>query len=450
MKIHWPLFLLVLTCSCARQPDLGEPIPPGNLRTERITFQFAVYYLPKPVKEPNAELRMLLSSKYSVFRQVENIDVEQPFPTLAARLESDPAANYAPPDPDYLEQFGVGLNAEQILALQRTESALILDFAYPREAVWSALRSALELTDELAHATGGLAWDETTRQTFTPDAWRERRIASWTEHVPDISRYTTIHTYRTGEYLHAITLGMEKFGLPDIVIDEFPSSLNRNVSITMNLFAQAIAEGPAIQKAGEYDLDIRAIKNPAVREPQISGLMENATGIALLSLKTGRWEEGDPPNRLIEITFERGAGPDVHSKQQDVISRTFGSEDSIIYDVEHDEELEAASQRARAMLPGLRSQFNRGLAPGEFLQVKIPFTTPDGGREWMWVEVISWKDDDISGLLRNEPDNVPALRAGQIVEVSESDVFDYIFTRADGSVEGNETSEIIEKANNAQ
>ena len=445
MKIHCGLFLLVLTCSCAHQPNLGEPIPPGDLRAERIAFQFAIYYVPRPVKEPTAELRALLSSKYSLFKQVEDIDVEQPFPAVAARLEIDPRANYAPPDPDYLEQFGVGLNTEQVAALQRTESALILDFAHPQEHVWSALRATLELTHELAETTGGLAWDETTRQTFTPDAWKERRITSWTEQVPDISRYTTIHSYRTGEYLRAITLGMEKFGLPDIVVDEFPSSLNRNVGITMNLFAQAIAEGTVIQNAGEFDLDFRAIENPSVREPQIVALKENGTGIALLSLRTGRWEEGDPVNRLIEITFDRGTGPDIHSRQEDVISAAFGSEDSIVF-VEHDEELEAASGRARAKLPALGAEFRGGLAPGEFLHVKAPFATPDGDQEWMWVEVISWRGDDISGLLRNEPDNVPGLRAGQLVEVSESEVFDYIFTRADGSVEGNETGAIIEKA----
>jgi uncharacterized protein YegJ (DUF2314 family) len=449
MKIHLAALLTVLTCSCAAQPDIGEPIPPGDLRAERITFQLAVYYLPKPVKEPIAELRTLLSSKYSLFKQVENIDVEQPFPTLAARLEVDPHANYAPPDSDYLEHSGVGLNADQVAALQRTESALILDFTHPREQVWPALRAASELIHELAVTTGGLPWDETTRQTFSPDAWKERRITTWTERVPDISRYTTIHSYRTGEYLRAITLGMEKFGLPDVVVNEFPSSLNRNVGITMNLFAQAIAEGSTIQNSGEFDLDFRAIENPSVREPQIAAMKENGTGMALLSLRTGRWEEGDPVNRLIEITFDRGTGPDIHSQQEDVISRAFGFEDSIVF-VEHDEELEAASRRARAKLPALRSRFSRGLAPGEILHVKAPFTTPDGDQEWMWVEVISWKGNNISGLLQNEPDDVPGLHAGQLVAVSESEVFDYIFTRADGSLEGNETGAIIEKAGNAQ
>ena len=179
-----------------------------------------------------------------------------------------------------------------------------------------------------------------------------------------------------------------------------------------------------------------------MREPQVTTLKPNATGIALLSLHEGTWEEGDPKNRLIEITFDRGVGVDIHAKQDQIISATFGSEDSISY-VKHDEQLKAASLRARANLPALRTEFNRGLAPGEFIQLKAPFDIPAGGQEWMWVEVISWKGDHIEGLLKNEPFNIPSLHAGQIVQVSEKKVFDYIRQHADGTREGNETSELI-------
>jgi uncharacterized protein YegJ (DUF2314 family) len=86
------------------------------------------------------------------------------------------------------------------------------------------------------------------------------------------------------------------------------------------------------------------------------------------------------------------------------------------------------------------------LAPGEFIQVKSPFDTPDGGREWMWVEVTSWTGDKIKGLLSNEPFNIPDLHAGQVVEVSEADVFDYIRRLPDGTQEGNETSKVMKEA----
>jgi uncharacterized protein YegJ (DUF2314 family) len=63
----------------------------------------------------------------------------------------------------------------------------------------------------------------------------------------------------------------------------------------------------------------------------------------------------------------------------------------------------------------------------------------------MWVEVSSWNDNTIVGLLANEPEDVPDLHAGATVKVNQKDVFDYILNKADGSVEGNETSKEIEK-----
>ena len=85
----------------------------------------------------------------------------------------------------------------------------------------------------------------------------------------------------------------------------FSWSLERNVGHVVNLFSQALAEGAEINETGRFDLDIRAIRNPQVREPQIKSLKANATSVANLSIVEGVWEDGDPKNRLIEITFDR-------------------------------------------------------------------------------------------------------------------------------------------------
>ncbi|REN17115.1 DUF2314 domain-containing protein, partial [Mycobacterium tuberculosis] len=89
-------------------------------------------------------------------------------------------------------------------------------------------------------------------------------------------------------------------------------------------------------------------------------------------------------------------------------------EDSVTR-VKHNDELLAASKAATAQLPKLREAFAKGLQPGEYILVKAPFTTRDGGNEWMWVEVARWNGDAIEGLLKNEPVDVPGLHAGQMV-----------------------------------
>lgn len=437
--------------------------PSGDQRAERIQYEFAIYYLPKPAKDPLAELKSLVAGRYRFFTLREQPaddkpaaapDTEAPagptavsVPSVAARIEPDVQAEYAPPDPDLLARFGHGLSSEQADQLMQSEQALILEFSYSGRHVWNGLKEAQGLVADLATATGGLIWDEETREVFAPAAWSER-LAAWTGDVPDLSKHTVIHAYKKDEFIRAITLGMTKFGLPDLVVENFSWSLSRNTGQLINLFAQALAEGATIARPGEFDLDLKSIRNPQVREEHLPHLQGNATGVALLTLKKGTWEDGDPKNRLIELTFDRGTGPDPHARHEAVLSKTFGSTDSVTKVAHDDVELEAASARARAKLPALRTAFNKGLEPGETLLLKAPFATPDDSQEWMWVEVTRWKGDAISGLLMNEPHSIPDLHAGQKVQVSEAKIFDYIRRRPDGTVEGNETGKIIARQQN--
>jgi uncharacterized protein YegJ (DUF2314 family) len=118
--------------------------------------------------------------------------------------------------------------------------------------------------------------------------------------------------------------------------------------------------------------------------------------------------------------------------------------------IEHNPELLSASIAAKGKLPELRRAFNAGLKPGEFIDVKAPFPADNGGREWMWVEVTRWKANDIQGLLESDPFEVSRLHSGQMVEVREEQVFDYIHQYADKRIEGNTTGEIIRKMSEGQ
>lgn len=440
-----PMAIVALVCCSSTEESAPAAFPAGSpMTTEAVRFQLAVYYLPVPVRDPVAVLESTVLREHPGLEIPEEKPEAPPGLTVSADIVEDVPAGYAPPDLDSLQYFGHGLSREQAQALQQSTSALVLDFTHPSARVWEGLRTANELVEAIARETGGLVWDEGTREVFTPDAWHEERLASWTGTVPDVSTQITIHAYKKEEYVRAITLGMQKLGLPDVVVDGFSWSLSRTMGHLVNLLGQAMAEGAVFGPGGEYELDIHAIQDPAVRDPQIESLLEDATARARLVLRKGTWEEGDPLNRLIEIGFDAYPGPDVHARQAALLSSLFGAQDSITR-IAHTDELLAASERVRARLPALRADFLAGLAPGELIQVKAPFPVPEGGNEWMWVEVTAWEGGTIRGLLKNEPFDIPDLHAGQVVEVDEDDVFDYIRRRPDGSEEGNETAEIIAK-----
>ncbi|OSC39513.1 DUF2314 domain-containing protein [Mycobacterium decipiens] len=404
-------------------------IPAGPLQDDGIACTFAIYYLPLPLADPFAALDGLLANTFNGFRQADSLCGNETEPTVSAGITVDPRNEYPPPDPEFVELFNHGVSPQQTTALQATEAALVLNFSCPIEQAWDRLRAMQQLTGDLAAATGGLIWDAETREMFTPAAWKELRVDRWTGLTPDINDHTIIHAYEIDGQMRVITLGMGKFGLPDVVVNQVPRSVCSNVGHLVNVFCQAIADRPVVERPGEFDLDYRLFR-------------PDATGTAPLTVKVGTHQDGDPLNRLLEISFDRGPGQDVHARRHAILAAAFDCDTSIV-PTTHSDALEAASRHARAKLPALRALFNEGLPPGEFVQVKAPFDGPDGTREWMWVDIITWNGDEITGSLANRPFNVPGLHPGQLVVVSQSRVFDYKHKRADGTIEGNESEKLI-------
>ncbi len=432
---------LCLSCGIDSTPEVW---PPGPLTDDPIYVQYAVYYLPRPIGDPSEALRSAVGESRPEFEIVTDLGASSTGIAVEATLEQQAIADYhPPPDLDYLEHFGYGLDGDQALALQETEQVYILEFLYPLEQVWIAHKAANRVVESVARQTGGLIWDQETRQVFSLGAWREWRIDEWTESIPALSDHFVIHAYQEGDYVRAITLGMSKFGLPDIVVEDFPWSVQPQIGFLINLIAQAVAEGGEVGASGRFDLDLRTIQHPRVREDAQEVAREDAEAMAQLTFYRGLPEEGDAENRLVKIGFDRYKGRDPRTRQMAMLSSLLGTQRQVL-DIDHNEELLTASARAREKLPALRDAFQRGLDPGEFITVKAPFATLGGGNEWMWVEVVSWHGEKISGVLRSEPRDIPSLVSGQTVKVDQKDVFDYIHSHPDGSEEGNETGRIIQ------
>lgn len=438
--------LVVLCCLVlvpgARAEAKLEAFPSGTPARGPISVVYAIYYANAPSSEPMAALKDALVREGGTIKLVKALSKTPAEPQVEATLDPASQNGYAPPDLQAIQYFGRGLSREQAEAVQLSRLALVLEFARPVDTTFASLRAADSLVLRVAEQTGGLLWDEETREIFTPDEWRKRRIDSWRGDIPDVVKHTVIHAYQGDKLVRAITLGMRKFGLPDVVINDFPWSENRQIGNLINLLSQTLAEGGAVGQGGAMDMDLKKIRHPAAARPDGITLLPNASGIARLSLYQGAREEGDPRNRLMEIDFNRYPGPDRYARQTAMLSSMFGAVDTVQM-ISHTDAILLASKAAKARLPALRRDFNAGLQPGEYIMVKAPFATPDGGREWMWVEVSSWGDRTIAGLLKNEPKNIPSLHAGQTVSVAAADVFDYIRTDAKGNDEGNETGKLM-------
>jgi len=451
LKLYFLVAVLAFS-SCKRAPS--QPVSSTSAMNDTIRFELAVYLLPDSSRQSKLnglnELSQLIKTRHGDLKIVNELPEKPDALLVRLRFDGNAKKDYAPPRESTLKYSARGLTPSQMKALPKSNEALILEFAHPKSQVWVALKSANEVIEDVARKTEGLIWDEATRQVFTPEEWHKARLApeEWADRVPMVSSQTVIHFYPNGEYPREITLGMEKVGLPNVVVQEVPQSSGATTLSLINLYCQSLAENEYLNTKGNVRLDIQHILNIQFRESQLKSVKTNGLGHACAALKPGRREEGDPPGRLLEISGERYTGPDSYSRQENMISSLYGWDDKV-HMVKHTAELLEESRKEKAKLPELRKAFNNGLAPGENILLKAPFQTPDGGQEWMWVEVTKWENDKVKGLLENTPDKIPTLHAGQAVEINEKDVFDYIRHYADRHQEGNTTERILESMDQA-
>jgi uncharacterized protein YegJ (DUF2314 family) len=409
-----------------------------------INLVVAVHYAPEPKGEPAKVAAELLRTKYTFFSQRLDATSTPGKPMLFFEAVDMKAAGVEPPSLQLLQYFGRDITKPQADALQKSNKALFLEFSYSGRDALKAVAELSRLAGEVAQRTNGLIWDDETRELFSVNEWTKSRINSWSDGVPWVSKHTTIHAYKDTDYVRAISLGMRKFGYPDVVVSEFSWGIKNQINTLMNLLSQAMVEGAPIPKQTPYLLKATAIKHAQERKSIIESIIEKGTGNADVVLKDAEPQDGDPTNRLLEVSFERYPGKTIHERQEQLISTAFGFKDSS-QDVKHTDEILAARARAQKKFETFRPRFEKGLAPGERLLVKAGFDAVDGRKEWMWVEVNTWKGGDITGLLRNEPDFIPTLHAGATVKVKQAEIFDYINYKPDGSSEGNETGVLMSK-----
>ena len=426
---------LISSCSSGQ-----KKVPDGKLNDEQILFEYGIYYTPGS-HMTKSDVIELVQRKYSDFEIIDS--VPKPENVKGSQIVIKEIKNvkedFAVPDIDFLRYSSHGLSDEQKKILQTSDFVILLDFSCVEDRLISTMENANNLITELTISDNDIIWDSETRECFTKDFWNDNRLIK--DNSINVSKHITIHLYPKNDYCRAITLGMLKFGLPDICIENLSCHSNQSIASLINLTAQTLLDKKTINKNGKLLIDIESLSNQELKMDLLNSLEEKAEKRAEINIKQGIWEEGDPENRIIEIGFPK-TNPQI--KQDELIAKVFGSKDEVTY-LSHDDELLAASEKAKEKIPELYDKFSKGLPVGTHLLIKFPFENVAGEREWMWVEIVKWTDKEIKGLLQNDPQIVKSLKAGQEVTKNIDDMFDYILYFPDGTQEGNETGKIISR-----
>ena len=421
--------------------------PKGDLRGKGAGIGVVFYYSPDPAVPPMEALRQAVEREMKGTPVFENFDDATEPPFIVLMEEKAPLKEYPVPEASYFKHSGRGLKDEDINALQKTPRASVAVLVTPVDGLWKRAKAFNKVAHEFAVATKAHIWDSLTRECFHRDAWKRRRIDAWgDDEIPDIRSQVTIHSYQNGDsgHLRSVTLGMEKFALPDVAVERSVKSENKSVVSLINVFCQTIATNSVLKDPTRLSLTLDTLPASLAKDYR-ADVIDKGTGKAELAIMRGTPDDGDPDNAQVALDFRHGKGANEDERRSELLERFWGAKDELVH-VKHDEAIKKVSEEARRKLTAMKEKFRKGLPVGSNLMVKGPFPRDDKGSEWMWVEVLKWSDDDVlSGSLQNSPFHIEELKAGANVSVKLADAFDYILRNPDGSMEGNETGELMQK-----
>ncbi|MBO6549911.1 MAG: DUF2314 domain-containing protein [Rhizobiales bacterium] len=426
-----------------------------DYRANQSIYQFAIFSLGGHKQQSLEQVKATIKAELKEAKIVAKFSkkIEKP-EILLDLIHQDGLKKYRPQNLRELKYFGRGLTGEEANKLQKSKEVLVVTFLVPKKYGMKFHLETLNFMASLAKNCSCVLWDETTRETYSLSAWKQRRLTYWENNLPIARFHFTVHYYKSGNkgLARAISLGMGKFGLPDIVINDMAISSGKSMVSLLNVIAQAFVENNKIASDGSMLLQVDEMVHKQEKEILFSGLKKNRKQKVLIKLRPlKKRDAGDPNNLILEVKFDHVKGKNLQEKQEQLVSDVFGSEDKVSL-VKHNQAIKVASQKARAKLPQLKREvLNKFRSTGGgYLLLKGPFKTPNGGNEWMWVEVMQWKGREISGFLKNEPRLIPNLKVGAKVTIKEGEVFDYIRVRADGTSDGNETGKLILKYQKSQ
>lgn len=398
-------------------------------------FEIGVYHFAALPEDARATARKVLTDA-----GVQVLDDRKEISALpSAHIVDATLTEYVPPPLTYLQTHGRGLSDVEKAEVQHPAAATLLVFDGPAAAALATYRTAMRAVQTLEHAAPGAIMDDSSRNVLARAVWAELAVGLAAV-PPKASDHFVIDAYQDRDLLRLVTIGLQKFGLPDLVVEQVTHGTMKKMASLINLVAQTLLEGGRPNHLGELQVDLATIQSVTAKA-SLGPLIGTATGRGIVTLRAVPPADGDAENTLWEITF---AGPieTLQQRQAALVMAIVGMPDEFAT-ITHDAAVLAASAKARTEVLLLKPKFTKRRPDMEHLSVKAPFKTSTGGNEWMWVEVVRWPGTTIEGILDNTPVDVPQLKLGAHVRVNQADIFDYVYTKADGSKQGDETQALM-------
>lgn len=282
--------------------------------------------------------------------------------------------------------------------------------------------------------TGGVVQDAISHTLWGAEQWR-LSVEKPSENMAESQIRFEVLDEGDSVWIH--THGMQKFGLPDLEMENLsaedaPGALRLVVLTGKLLLAakdrrHAVASGLAIPGT-PVRIALEA------RPPDPESHFPAGTLVVVPRIIGGEAEDTATVDKVMSALSSASASKPGREAVSEP-SRTACENDGKTALAR--EKLLDAHRKAKTDLPLFRQSFRQiRNAEGHVHAVKVGFRAQGGDYEWMWVSLDVWQGETLEGRIQNSPILRKDLQKGSKVNISEREIFDWVIVRSGDILKG--------------
>jgi uncharacterized protein YegJ (DUF2314 family) len=425
-----------------KAPPSTDPLPHDH----EVTVELAVI-APKANAAKLAELAALTPEKWALTSADcagDCAPLRKFLSDSKATVEVMAAADWILPPKDTLGSVARNVPEAERASLYDAKEVLVVHVQGEDTQDHMPFRGGFALAEAFARDLRGYVHDEVTHRIDPALAFAERlpKTPIGTPFFVPESLLVELHPLDdddvAGPY-RLLTLGMARYGVPDLEMRGFHEKDGSRLAAILNAVASKLAQS---ERGPEIHVSLVDVARTAKKKPD--ELTRNADKSKDLTLRLTLAERtpADPDNDVYRIEAPADGGEEAHVE----LLRTLYGDARVLTAGTNDPALLAAEARAKKSVGAAAAKWKKA---GGSLTLRVPFPVPNekGKSEVMWMKAKTCDDaGTCKGTLASRPVFVKNLEAGADVSGKLSDVSDYLLELADGTKEGGETIQILERA----
>jgi hypothetical protein len=408
----------------------------GILNEPEVFIHYALFF-----GKQNLQLNSKELVKLCDFEGVERItDINAPINKLSVLVKQQGVDELPTPSLQALQYFGRGFDQSEANRIMGSEYSVSFIGVAPFHKDQALLKKITECVGGIANKYNAFIFDVADSFTFTSGSFEKIRLDEIKKGFYSASQFG-VRAYRVENGIRSVSMGLEKFGQPNLAIENFSEHHMGYMDKLFTMVLQHVIESPVKVTPGFISIDIKHIVNPVVRSNLGASIEPNGTGKIKLLLKKAASLDGDP-SELLAISFENSPSDSLWIEQAKLLSSVFGR-DRDVSNVPDSVNLESviASAKLRA-----KSILDEGHALEKDGMRLLLATAMEDTKEVVWVEVTEWIGQKGIGILLSNPIHTKTHSSGMKYQFNYNSIMDFKLYGADGLIEQGGVDELARQA----